>query len=124
MVLLTLPLTLYLAHFNHDDPMYEVLLIVIFMFKIAFSAISAKLVHILKNPLFAENDKKLQIMLRVQKRRMIKREETLGRETARNMSGTGLFSDNNPMTYSSEDEARMRQSLLSEEEILEEAIQL
>lgn len=124
MVLVTIPLTLYLAHFKHDDPMYEVLLLVILVLKVAFSAISAKLVHILNNPLFAANHKKLQVMLRVQKRRMIKREETLGRDTARDMSGTGLFSDNNPMTYSSEDEARMRQSLLSEEDVLEEAVLL
>lgn len=111
-VLISIPVTIYMAHFYADDPMFIVILLFVAVIKCIFSGISAKIVHILQNPRFFDNQLKLKKILRVQKRRIERREELFGVETARDISGTGLFTQSNPMTYSREDEARMRENLL------------
>lgn len=108
LVIFTIPLTLILAHFNNDNPMDEVILVFILIVKCIYSGISAQIAHIFLNPKFLENEHKLKRILKVQANREIRREQVLGSQTASDISGTGLFTKANPMTFSKEDEAAMR----------------
>jgi hypothetical protein len=118
MVCVTYPLVMILAYFTDDDPLFHFVLLFLMGTKFAFSSLSSKVVHTLNNPRFHSNQQKIDKFMIIQSRRTKKREEVLGVEANRQLMGMGnLFKPKDgaarlPVTYTKDDEARMRERLL------------
>lgn len=109
----TIPLTMWFAYINHDDPIYIFVLVFMLLIKSALSAVSAKVTHSLINPRFAQNQEQLRKILTIQQRRARRREEVLGADVARQITGLGVFPlGRDGLQLDQEDEARLRDSLL------------
>ena len=61
----TIPLTMWFAYINHDDPIYIFVLVFMLLIKSALSAVSAKITHSLINPRFAQNQEQLRKILTI-----------------------------------------------------------
>jgi hypothetical protein len=61
----TIPLTMWFAYINHDDPIYIFVLVFMLLIKSALSAVSAKITQSLINPRFAQNQEQLRKILTI-----------------------------------------------------------
>lgn len=117
-VLINIPLTMLLAISSNDDPVFVFLLLIMIFVKTAFSSISAKIAHSLSNPKYMSNQEKIKKIFKIQRERVEKRNEVLGIEVSKQISGMGMFPSYLPKdkqtvpVISKAMEARMRERLL------------
>lgn len=117
-VCVTYPIVLLLTFINDDDPIFHFIILFLMGTKFAFSSLSSKVVHTLNNPRFYTNQIKINKFMIIQQRRTSKREEILGVEVNRQLMGMGnVFRPKSgtvqpPISYTADDEARMRERLL------------
>ena len=79
--------------------------------KVAFSAVSAKVIQHLNNPRYVKNHEKLEKILERQTHKKLKRDEILGKDTADQLEGIGVGEEGSILN-NSVDAQRLRDKLL------------
>jgi len=89
MITFNIPITMILSLWNHDDPVYCLLLTLMVATKIGLSALGAKVRMFLINPRYSKNKLKLMKILHRQNKKLEIREKILGKEAVLQLDGIG-----------------------------------
>lgn len=116
MIMFNIPITAFLSMWNQDDPVYLLLLSLMVCCKIALSALGAKVRMYLVNPRYSKNKLHLLKILSRQNKKLLIREQILGKETVLQLEGVGSANStiSTGLLESAMDTQKMRDKLIED----------